>query len=157
MLTLVEQTHEFRRAEKNLLQLNKSKVNFTKLVDELVIDFYYLAKVNHKVLKVEAPEIVPVYLVGDASKLETILNNLLGNAFKFTNPYDTISIRYMLKKGVLECSVTDTGSGISKVDQPYIFDRFFQSKVAGAKYVSGSGIGLAFSKRLVELHNGKIM
>lgn len=126
------------------------------LVNEASIDFKQLAEINEKEVIITYPD-QDCYAVADKAKVETILINLLSNAFKHTQASDTIEISFGYgTDNLLFCSVEDSGSGISEEDLPHIFDRFFQSRTKNSKYVSGSGIGLAFSKKLAELHQGQI-
>jgi signal transduction histidine kinase/DNA-binding response OmpR family regulator/streptogramin lyase len=90
----------------------------------------------------------------DILKMESVLNNLLSNACKYTNAGDTIilSLRYDSSQNFLKISVSDTGIGIPEKDLPYIFQRFFQSPAS--KNIGGTGIGLYLVKSFVELHGG---
>ncbi len=93
----------------------------------------------------------------DIIKWESILNNLLSNATKYTPQGGSIelSLEYREDARTLEISVSDTGTGIPKQDLPYIFQRFFQSsQTAGRK--EGTGIGLYLVKTYTELHGGSI-
>ncbi|HYQ58176.1 MAG TPA: ATP-binding protein [Draconibacterium sp.] len=92
----------------------------------------------------------------DVLKIESIINNLLSNACKFTNKGDTIilSINYIAEDNNLKIKVSDTGIGIPEKDQPYIFQRFFQSPSNGGG--EGTGIGLYLVKNFAELHGGSV-
>ena len=92
----------------------------------------------------------------DASKIEIILNNLLSNALKFTQPGGRITFAAKDMENFIQFSVTDTGRGIHKKDLPQVFDRFYQSKLPNAPTEGGTGIGLAVSKEYINLMNGKI-
>ncbi|MDR1558068.1 MAG: response regulator [Tannerellaceae bacterium] len=98
-----------------------------------------------------------MYLNIDVIKIESVLNNLLSNACKYTRGSDTIvlSVDYILPDGLLEIRVSDTGVGIPAQDLPYIFQRFFQSPTHSA-HKEGTGIGLYMAKKYVELHGGQI-
>ncbi|NND35022.1 MAG: hybrid sensor histidine kinase/response regulator, partial [Saprospiraceae bacterium] len=93
----------------------------------------------------------------DFNKLEKIINNLVSNAIKYCKSDGQVSIHLQyeeLKKGILNFSISDQGPGISKEDQAHIFDRYFQA--AGNIQVSGTGIGLALTKELVQLLDGMV-
>jgi signal transduction histidine kinase len=81
--------------------------------------------------------------------------NLLSNAVKFTPEGGTIVVEAVRVNGGIEVSVTDTGPGIAREDQDRIFEEFQQTDV-GVQQGEGTGLGLALSKRLVELHGGRI-
>ena len=88
--------------------------------------------------------------------IEQMLNNLLTNSFKHTVQRDKVGIDISYHDQLLTIKVYDTGDGISEKDLPYIFDRFYQASNQGLKNIGGTGIGLAFTKRLIELHSGNI-
>ncbi|MFD1470392.1 ATP-binding protein [Hymenobacter caeli] len=100
----------------------------------------------------------------DADKLEKILVNLLANAFKFTPSAGTVAVglRVAGTEGApgapawLELTVRDTGCGIAAAQLPHVFDRFYQADASDTRAHEGSGIGLALTKELVELHGGTI-
>ncbi|HET7733698.1 MAG TPA: hybrid sensor histidine kinase/response regulator transcription factor, partial [Paludibacter sp.] len=92
----------------------------------------------------------------DVLKMESVLNNLISNALKFTTEGRKIELEISHSaENLLTVSISDTGIGIPKDDLPFVFDRFFQSrKTSNDK--EGSGIGLSLVKNYVELHNGTI-
>jgi GAF domain-containing protein len=92
---------------------------------------------------------------GDERKVKQVLLNILSNALKFTPEGGRIDVRAALKEGTVEISVTDTGVGIALEDQEAIFEEFRQVGAADKK-VEGTGLGLALSRRFVELHGGRI-
>ena len=92
---------------------------------------------------------------GDERKVKQVLLNLLSNALKFTPEGGRIDVRAALKEGTVEISVTDTGVGIAPEDQEAIFEEFRQVGTSNKK-VEGTGLGLALSRRFVELHGGRI-
>jgi signal transduction histidine kinase len=92
---------------------------------------------------------------GDERKIKQVLLNLLANALKFTPEGGRIDVRAGLVDGMAEISVADTGVGIAPEDQEAIFEEFRQVGTA-AKKVEGTGLGLALSRKFVELHGGRI-
>ena len=92
---------------------------------------------------------------GDERKVKQVLLNILSNALKFTPEGGRIDVRTALKEGTVEISVTDTGVGIAPEDQEAIFEEFQQVGTA-AKKVEGTGLGLALSRKFIELHGGRI-
>ncbi|NJM16303.1 MAG: ATP-binding protein, partial [Bacteroidales bacterium] len=112
------------------------------------IDFQFLSDVNN--LKMHF----------DQDKLDKILYNLLSNAFKYTpeNGNVSLSLKQVANKNKkrLEISVSDTGMGVTKENLPKIFKRFYQENKSMVSEYKGTGIGLALTKELVEIHGGEI-
>ena len=98
-----------------------------------------------------------LYIQMDAIKLESVLDNLLSNAVKYTPEGGTVTLSLDAPEGGREVyiSVADTGTGIPVQDQPYIFQRFFQSSKTAGKN-EGTGIGLYLVKTYTELHGGNV-
>jgi signal transduction histidine kinase len=94
-------------------------------------------------------------LRGDERKVKQVLLNLLSNALKFTPEGGRIDVRAAVSDGVAEVSVTDTGVGIASEEQEAIFEEFKQVGTADKK-VEGTGLGLALSRKFIELHGGRI-
>jgi signal transduction histidine kinase len=92
---------------------------------------------------------------GDERKVKQVLLNLLSNALKFTPEGGRIDVRAVPHDGVAEISVTDTGVGIAPEDQEAVFEEFRQVGTADKK-VEGTGLGLALSRKFIELHGGRI-
>jgi len=91
----------------------------------------------------------------DERKLKQVLLNLLSNAIKFTPEGGRIEVRATPANGTIEVSVTDTGIGIAPEEQEAVFEEFRQVGAADKK-AEGTGLGLALSRKFVELHGGKI-
>jgi signal transduction histidine kinase len=92
---------------------------------------------------------------GDEGKVKQVLLNLLSNALKFTPEGGRVDVRAGLIDGMAEVSVADTGVGIAPEDQQAIFEEFRQVGTV-AKKVEGTGLGLALSRKFIELHGGRI-
>jgi signal transduction histidine kinase len=92
---------------------------------------------------------------GDERRIKQVIFNLLSNAVKFTPPGGAIDVSAARVNGEVKISVADTGPGIAPDDHDRIFEEFQQTE-AGLEQREGTGLGLALSKRLVELHGGRI-
>ena len=92
---------------------------------------------------------------GDERRIRQVIFNLLSNAVKFTPAGGTVDVRAAQVDGKVRVSVVDTGPGIAPEDHERIFEEF-QQTAAGAEQREGTGLGLALSKRLIELHGGRI-
>jgi signal transduction histidine kinase len=91
----------------------------------------------------------------DERKVKQVLLNLLSNAIKFTPEDGRIEVRAARADGMVEVSVTDTGVGIAPEDQETVFEEFRQVGTADKK-AEGTGLGLALSRKFIELHGGRI-
>lgn len=92
---------------------------------------------------------------GDERKVKQVLLNLLSNALKFTPEGGRIDVAAHLDDHVAEVSVADTGIGIAPADQEAVFEEFRQVGAADKK-AEGTGLGLALSRKFIDLHGGKI-
>jgi signal transduction histidine kinase len=92
----------------------------------------------------------------DERKVKQIMLNLLSNAVKFTPDGGKVDVRARMDTDKVEVSVTDTGIGIAKEDQEMVFEEFRQAGRDYTKKAEGTGLGLALTKRFVELHGGSI-
>jgi len=84
-----------------------------------------------------------------------VLLNLVGNAIKFTDTGE-VAMKASTAKGSYTVAVRDTGPGIAEADQAKIFEEFHQSESTHTKAKGGAGLGLAISKRIIEMHGGRI-
>ena len=91
----------------------------------------------------------------DERKIRQVVLNLLSNAIKFTPEGGRIDVAAVPRDGFVEVSVSDTGVGIAPEDQEAVFEEFRQVGTA-AKKVEGTGLGLALSRKFIELHGGRI-
>jgi signal transduction histidine kinase len=98
----------------------------------------------------------PAPVRGDAERLGQVLDNLVGNAVKFTPPGGRVDVRARVVRGAAEIEVRDTGIGIPADEQRALFERFFRASSAVASQVPGSGLGLAIVKMIVEAHGGRV-
>jgi signal transduction histidine kinase/CheY-like chemotaxis protein len=95
-------------------------------------------------------------VVGDPSRLQQVLWNLLSNSIKFTPAGGTVAVRVQAVGGQVEVTVEDSGPGIPPDFLPHVFDRFRQAGGAATRGKGGLGLGLAIARHLVELHEGAI-
>ena len=156
LLNLVEELLDLSKMESDTLILEESPVNFHNFLSEIVGPFQtYAAWRGAKlVMHYDCPHDLTLLL--DQKKWEKIINNLLSNAIKFTPEGGLIEIRASSEGEKLKIIVSDTGTGISPEDLPFIFDRYFQSKSPGKTVHGGAGIGLAICKEYARLFNGTL-
>lgn len=155
---LINQLLSLSKLESGKLKLQTKEVNIISVIRSYVQSFESLANQKRIILNFKSdPEYLPLYV--DQDKIEQILNNLLSNAFKFTTEGGRIEVSIRTNQTVTDkvsIEVSDTGSGISEDKLSHIFDRFYQVDDSHNKEHEGTGIGLALTKELVELHYGTI-
>jgi two-component system, NtrC family, sensor histidine kinase GlrK len=150
---LIEDLLDYQRALHAAASLEVSTVRLDALVRE-VADAHRLAALA-KAQKV-ALELAPVVVDADAEKLRSIIDNLLGNAIKFTPAGGTIAIRTRDFGERVSLDVIDSGPGVPPVEQEAVFESFFRGRAKAGGRVEGSGLGLAIVREYVEAHGGRI-
>ncbi|HET8830168.1 MAG TPA: ATP-binding protein, partial [Pelobium sp.] len=159
LLNLVNQLLDFQKAESDKLTLNASKTNMVSFSKNIFYSFRNEAKRKNVKFQFTASDSQIVFDF-DEEKMTIILYNLLSNAFKFSKNGGTVNLTIdtIEQQNATYCEivVSDTGKGISDSEKEKIFDRFYQVAKAEAGKFAGTGIGLAFTKDLVLLHNGSI-
>ena len=157
LLLLINQLLDFRKLESGHLTLNLQEQDIVAFVRTTAATFETLAARQQIHLSIDSA-VSQLNVLFDADKLTMILNNLLSNAFKFTPEQGEIKVRIETENtdnsGVL-IKVSDTGAGIAADEKEKIFHIFYQSPGSGKQSV-GSGVGLALTKELVQLHGGKV-
>lgn len=99
----------------------------------------------------------PAQVRGDATRLQQVLSNLMGNAIKFTPAGGVVTVTTDIAPGDrVELTISDTGTGIDPKFLPFLFDRFSQADGSAARKHGGLGLGLSIVHRLVELHGGTV-
>lgn len=160
---LVEQLLALARLEAEELKLQTKPTDIVAFVERHVSFFASLAEKNQIDLRFHGPE-EPLLLYVDIRHLEKVVSNLLSNALKFTPTGGSIQVTVEPSPQATERSVgtfasiivADTGIGISAKDLSRIFDRFYQVDSSATRRFEGTGVGLALTKELVELHGGSI-
>lgn len=166
---LANQILDLSRIEAGQMKLKTMPLNLMMIINEIVASFQSLAELKKIELKHKfQSEKIIIYL--DRDKFDKILSNLLSNAIKFTpkNGYINIEVRITsilnsiqnkveTKEKFVEIIISDSGIGIPKDHLNKIFDRFYQVDSDFPDKYEGTGIGLALTKELVELHKGEIL
>lgn len=158
---LINDLQELSKAEAGYLPIKLQSVNLRPLLESLVQKFSDQLLEDGPRLRLDCPEQLPT-VRADIDRVEQILVNLIGNALTYTNAGSiTIQVCQELDStnGRLPriwIAVTDTGIGIAPEDLPHVFERFWRAEKSRNQHTGGTGIGLAISKRLIELQGGQI-
>lgn len=150
---LISELLDFRKMEHGKLHLNICQMDLIPYLKQIHQDFIDQANLQNVQFRFHTEaESLPCWF--DGRQLRKVLTNLIYNAFKHTPEKGKIELLIDDKEDSIIIKVIDSGEGILQKALPFIFDRFYQAN--SSSYSPGSGIGLALSKGIVELHHGQI-
>ena len=157
MLSLINQIVDLEKMETGKTEIEISNVRIKKLLENSLSMIEDKAADQHIILDCQlAPEIDELEIHADEPKLQQVVINLLSNAVMFTPDGGRIIVRAKVADKQLIVEVEDTGVGIAPENQEKVFEDFFQVKSDIKDKTPGLGLGLGLSRRLVEMHGGKI-
>jgi signal transduction histidine kinase len=154
LLALINDVLDLSKVEAGQIELEVAPFSLREAVERGVVMIRERASKNGVALAAEVQPEVQV-VTADERRIRQILFNLLSNAVKFTPAGGRIEVSAARVDGEIQVAIADTGSGIAPEDLDRIFEEFQQTD-AGASQQEGTGLGLALSKRMVELHGGRI-
>jgi signal transduction histidine kinase len=155
LLSFINDILDLSKIEAGRMDLELSRFDLSETLPNVLTLIRERASRNRIVLALElSPEIGD--FVADQRKFKQIMLNLLSNAVKFTPQGGQISVRARWSNGHVEVAVSDTGIGIAEKDFGIIFEEFRQVDMDRLKKGEGTGLGLALTKKLVELHGGTV-
>ena len=151
---LISELLDFRKMEQGAMKLKVIRMNLIPFLKNIHQEFQEQATVQNIEFKFSS-DTEELISWCDPKQLRKIVLNLLSNAFKDTPQAGKINLIAEESEHCILIKVIDTGKGIAEEELPHIFDRFYQANNSVSKE-SGTGIGLALTKGLVDLHHGKI-
>ena len=158
LLGLINDIIDISKIESDQLNITRKKFRLDRLID--TIDLYYRELIASKkgssvmfLTEVSLP--VNFLFNSDEFRVKQVLDNLIGNAIKFTNS-GTIKLEVKKINSKIQFKVSDTGIGIPACEQKIIFERFMQAKNSDKETYGGTGLGLAISKNIINLLGGDI-
>ncbi len=143
------------RIETAKFPLKKKEFSLVELIKELIKGLEPLAKASNVEVKFE-PKADSPKIFADPSQIQLVIENLLDNAIRYIKEKGKVEIKLKRKDGDLYFEIEDTGVGIPKEDQKYIFQKFFRSENVMRYQTQGSGLGLYIAKSIIERSGGKI-
>jgi two-component system sensor histidine kinase/response regulator len=160
LLTIINDILDFSKIEAGKLELEAIDFDLHVLLSDVIETMTHRAHEKELELILDVSEVGLALVKGDPSRLRQILNNLVGNALKFTNDGE-ILLKVSLKKTeypdlLLECVVKDSGIGIPADKLSNLFDSFTQVDVSTSRQYGGTGLGLAIVKELCHLMDGDL-
>ena len=154
LLSLINDVLDLSKVEAGQFELEVAPFSLREALERGVVMVRERATTNGIAIELEAGLNVDI-VTGDERRIRQVIFNLVSNAVKFTPAGGAVDVRATRADGEVRVAVADTGPGIARDDRERIFEEF-QQAAAGIKQRDGTGLGLALSKRLVELHGGRI-
>ncbi|MEA5537231.1 HAMP domain-containing sensor histidine kinase [Crocosphaera sp. XPORK-15E] len=151
---LIHDLQELSKAEAGYLSISLHQIYLVPLLTSLVDKFSDQIMEDGPIIQLKCPPELPAVLA-DSDRTEQILINLLGNAICYTET-GSITVQAWRDKHKIWVAIIDTGIGINSEDLPFVFERFWRADKSRSRYSGGTGIGLAITRRLVELQGGVI-
>ncbi|PUA17744.1 HAMP domain-containing sensor histidine kinase [Glaciimonas sp. PCH181] len=157
---IMNSSNRATRLVRQLLQLMRSDTNDTALPQKLMLDALLQDRLaalsplaSLQFVELELTSDSEVFIMGKREDLESLIDNLIENAIKYSPPHDTVTVQLHSSINEVLLSVSDNGPGIGPALRERVFDRFFR---APDQTQNGSGLGLSIAKAVVTRHGGKI-
>ena len=158
LLTIINNILDLSKIEANKLELEQLELDVYRVVEEVIGLLKDSAKEKNLQLRLTIERDVPQLIIGDPTRIWQILNNLVGNAIKFTdNGEITVNVSVterVVSKTCLTIKVKDTGVGIEEEAKTKLFQPFIQEDTTTSRKFGGTGLGLVISKKLADLMGG---
>ncbi|XCP86405.1 ATP-binding protein [Roseburia hominis] len=160
LLSLINDVLDMSRIENGKVQLEETEYSLSEVVQELQNMLLLEVQSRNLKLYIEMEDVTDDKVIGDRLRLKQILQNLLGNAVKFTNSGGRIWVKVMERPGrdktIYEFRVKDTGIGMSEEFLKRVFEPFERERTSTVSGVQGTGLGMAITRNLVEMMEGTI-
>ncbi len=156
MINLVNEMLVVTRIESGKIQYKFSLIHLEDLIDSVIIDFTWQARLKNISLVFEKLEKKPKYVNADSEKIRAVIQNLIENALNYSLNGGVITISIKQEDNFVKVFVKDNGIGIPARQQSSIFNKFFRADNAIHVKTDGSGLGLFVAKSMVDMHKGQI-
>ncbi|MBW7905761.1 MAG: PAS domain-containing sensor histidine kinase [Phycisphaerae bacterium] len=162
---IISETRRLSRLVEDILSVSQlevgsacvdfGEVDLVRLLRQMVQDNLGRADEKGIDLTLKVPPKVPK-MRGDKQRLSVLINNLIGNAVKYTPEKGWVQVSLEVDEQSVRISVADSGCGIAVEDQPHVFEKFYRAASAAVQDVPGTGLGLAIAREVARLHGGDI-
>jgi two-component system, OmpR family, aerobic respiration control sensor histidine kinase ArcB len=149
----VDELLDLARGEVGMLKVNPNPVDPENILREVVKYMEPFSKNNGQSLVLNLPDKMSI-IIADEDRVKQVLFNLISNSIKYSSQDGEIKISAFEKDKELVIEITDQGRGMTENEQEKLFEPYY--RIEGNEKLSGLGLGLALSKRLIELQNGRI-
>ena len=156
MFGLINDLLDISKIESGNLHLNICPLNLSEFISQSVEINQVLAAKKGIIIQIVPDRLLPETVAWDRSKIELVVNNVLGNAIKFSQPDSTVTLRLSAADHSLVMQVEDRGAGLPEEILGQLFIPFSKASRLGTRGEKGTGLGLAIARRIVEGHGGEI-
>ena len=153
---LVDELFELAKLDSREIQVRFEPFNVSELAHDVVQKFNLSAAKRQITIQIDHNQHLP-FVNADIAMIERVIENLIDNAVRHTSPGGSIRLTFSAQNKDISVCVCDTGCGIPEEDLPHIFDRFYHRDRTQENKAGYSGLGLAITKRILELHNKSII
>ncbi len=156
MSRLINNLLDFANLARGVEHKHFEKINIVQIITKALEAYRYEVQKDDFVLNLEtAPDIPDSF--ADSNAITMAFFNLLDNSVKYSGDHRQIDVRLVRNNGYLDLSVADKGIGIPVAEQQKIFEQFYRGSEPSVRRVRGSGIGLAITKHVAEMHGGQVL
>jgi len=155
LATLINDLLDLSRIESGKMKMNFVELDPVSLIKRAVSVIENQAKAKAIALKIDVPSSLPK-IKADETRFAQVMINLLDNAIKYSPEGGVANISAKVVEGFLQIDISDTGIGISEIDLPRIFERFYRVDKARSRELGGTGLGLSIVKHIVSSHGGQV-
>ncbi len=161
LVMLINDVLDFAKMEAGRFELSGGEFNLRRMASKIAQGFYYLAQQKGLGFEVSIDPAIPDAVLGDEIRVRQVMNNLLGNALKFTDKGELVFTLSLIEKKNDEirvaCSVRDTGIGIDESQQEKVFESFSQADLSNTRAYGGTGLGLPIARKLCQMMQGDLI
>ncbi|MCA9967947.1 MAG: hypothetical protein KC423_27065, partial [Anaerolineales bacterium] len=152
---LINDLFELSQLDAGGLHIETASHSLRDLISDALESFHALAEQRHIQLGGEVgADIDPVVM--SAPKIGRVVNNLIGNALRYTPAGGQVFVRAVRTETAVQVTVQDNGPGFREKDLPHLFEQFYRGEEARSRQTGGAGLGLAIARGIIMAHNGRI-
>lgn len=152
--SLINELFEITKYNSQTIKINKSTINLTMLLEQVIDEFYPTTKSQNKQIVFNYNQ--EINIQGDSNQLARAFNNIIKNAVNYSYPNTNIIINIKEEIASIITTITNEGDTIKEQDLAKIFDKFYRTDASRNTKKGGSGLGLAIAKEIINLHKGTI-
>lgn len=153
---MMDDLFEFTSLNQSDIKLNKTTINISELMMQ-IIDEFYPSFQDHHLNPIVTISHHHLYINGDGQLIARVFDNLISNAIKYGDDNNDIEIEVMNDEQSVTIKIINYGQTINEEDLPYIFDKFYRTDSSRSSATGGTGLGLAIAKNIVQMHGGQIL